>query len=105
MASASITRAESGGVNMTRHLTCIENVERLVDILCEHGCRGNFFIQLNGGARSSKRIRYDHRRETIHITNEIDGSRQVLTSDELMDPSHTNIGTAIRAGAFYHRAP
>lgn len=66
---------------------------------------GEFFIQLNGGARSTKRIRYDHWRETFHVTNEIDGSKQVLTSDELMDSNVTNIGTAIRAGAFYYRDP
>lgn len=90
---------------MDRSSTRIDDVDALVALLCERGCRGTFFIQLNGGARSLKRIRYDHWRETFHVTNEIDGSRQVLTADELMDPQQTNIGTAMRAGAFYHQAP
>ena len=83
----------------------VPDMESLVTILCEQGCRGDFFIQLNGGARSTKRIRYDHWRETFHVTKEIDGSKQVLTSEQLMDPQITNIGTALRAGAFYYRAP
>lgn len=90
---------------MSATFTRVTDVDDMVNILCEHGCRGDFFIQLNGGARSTKRIRYDHWRETFHITNEIDDSKQVLTADQLIDPQITNIGTAIRAGAFYYRAP
>ena len=90
---------------MNTRITLIADAENLVNVLCEQGGRGDFFIQLNGGARSSQRIRYDLCRETFHVTNEIDGSRQVFTAGELMDPSRTNIGTAMRAGAFYHRAP
>lgn len=90
---------------MSTRFTQIKDMDALVNLLGEYGCRGDFFIQLNGGARSSKHIRYDHWRETFHVTNEIDGSKQVLTADELMDSKITNIGAAIRAGAFYHRAP
>jgi hypothetical protein len=90
---------------MSATFTRVPDVDGLVHILCEHGCRGDFFIQLNGGARSVKRIRYDHWRETFHVTNEIDGSKQVLTDEQLTDPQFTDIGPAICAGAFYYRAP
>lgn len=81
----------------------VTSVESLVDILRRQGGRGGFFVQLNGGARSVKRIRYDPRKAVFHVTNEIDGSKQVLTARQLMDPRHTHIGPAIKAGAFYNQ--
>lgn len=90
---------------MSTTFTRVSDLDHLVTILCELGCRGDFFIQLEGGARSTRHICYDHWRETFHVTDGIDGSRQVFTADELMDPKSTNIGQAIRAGAFYHQAP
>ena len=60
-----------------------------------------FFILLNYGAESSKRIGYDRRRRVFKVRNLIDGSRQELTSAKLMDPRHSNIGPAMRGGAFY----
>ena len=38
------------------------------------------------------------------ITNLIDDSEQVLTADELNDASKTNIGAAIKCGAFFAEA-
>lgn len=60
-----------------------------------------FFILLNYGAESSKRIGYDRRRRVFKIRNLIDGSRQELTSAQLMSPKRSHIGPAMRGGAFY----
>ena len=59
------------------------------------------FIALNFGGESSKQIRYDHRRRVFKVRNLIDGSRQELTCAQLMSPKHSNIGPAMRGGAFY----
>lgn len=60
-----------------------------------------FFILLNYGAWSVKRIRYRPRQRVFSIHNEIDGTRQELTCSQLMSPRNSNIGPAMRAGAFY----
>ena len=60
-----------------------------------------FFILLNYGAWSVKRIRYRPRQKVFSIHNEIDGTRQELTCAQLMSPRNSNIGPAMRAGAFY----
>ena len=60
-----------------------------------------FFVLLNFGGESAKQIGYCHRRRVFKIRNLIDGSRQELTCSKLMDPRHSNIGPAMRAGCFY----
>ena len=61
-----------------------------------------FFVSLGGGLfRSSKRIRYDATNKIFHIVNEFDNTRQALTSKQIGLARHTNIGKAIRRGAFY----
>lgn len=60
-----------------------------------------FFIMLNYGTESSKRIGYDRRRRVFKIRNLIDGSRQELTCTQLMSPKRSHIGPAMRGGAFY----
>ena len=60
-----------------------------------------FFILLDYGAWSVKRIRYKPRQKVFSIHNEIDGTRQELTTGQLMSPRNSNIGPAMRAGAFY----
>ena len=60
-----------------------------------------FFILLNYGAWSVKRIRYRPRQRVFSIHNEIDVTRQELTTSQLMSPKHSNIGPAMRAGAFF----
>lgn len=60
-----------------------------------------FFILLNYGAESAKQIAYDHRRRVFKVHNLIDSSRQELTCSQLMSPRHSNIGPAMRGGAFY----
>ena len=59
----------------------------------------DFFILLNGNCRSSKHISWDG--EKFVVLNEIDSSEQELTPEELFDEAHTNIGKAMKAGAFY----
>ena len=60
-----------------------------------------FFILLNYGAWSVKRIRFRPRQRVFSIYNEIDGTRQELTTSQLMSRRHSHIGPAMRAGAFY----
>ncbi len=65
--------------------------------------KGNkkYFIQLNFGARSSKHISRGKTKGTLAITNHIDGTRQILTREQILDESLTNIGKAIAYGAFW----
>ncbi|NLE61974.1 MAG: hypothetical protein GX616_26765 [Planctomycetes bacterium] len=60
-----------------------------------------FFILLNYGGLSSKRIGYDRRKRIFKVRNLIDDSRQELTARQLMSPKHGNIGPAMRGGDFY----
>jgi hypothetical protein len=59
-----------------------------------------FFIALNLGARSSKRITYYPDTNTFDVHNEIDDSyEENLTKEQLL--SETHIGLAIERGAFF----
>ena len=60
-----------------------------------------FFIAVSYAGESSKQIGYDRRRRVFKVRNLIDGSRQELTCSQLMSPKHSNIGPAMRGGAFY----
>jgi hypothetical protein len=55
------------------------------------------FIALNGGLRSSKQISFTN--GEFYITNEIDDSSQVLTTEKLFTES--NIGKAIEKNSLY----
>lgn len=61
----------------------------------------DYFIALNGGFRSSKTICMNDDGESFDVVNEIDGSEQTLSAEELKDRELTNIGYAIEGGAFY----
>lgn len=58
-----------------------------------------FFIALNGGARSSKSIMYHEQKDLFEILNHIENSNQLLTEYELFTES--NIGEAIKKQTFY----
>ena len=59
-----------------------------------------FYILLNGGLRSSKRITYYPDTNTYDVHNEIDDSYQEdLTEEQLIDETH--IVLAIERGALY----
>ena len=58
-----------------------------------------FFIKLNFGLRSTKRIEWDEPSKSFCILNEIDGTHQDLAEEELA--TETNIVKAIEKGAFF----
>ncbi len=58
------------------------------------------FISLMGGmCRSSKSVQYDLRQNVFSVFNDIVGSEDILTVEELYTDS--NIGEAIDKGAFF----
>ncbi len=59
-----------------------------------------FALLLNYGLFSRKTISYDDGSKLFSIWNHIDDSNQELTEAELDDSGKTNIGKAIRKGAF-----
>jgi hypothetical protein len=77
----------------------VKDVDDLKRLITEEN-KHDFFIQLNFGARSSKTMDVDDDGK-FNVVNEIDGSAQKLTSEELFNESLTNIGKAIKYGAFY----
>lgn len=79
--------------------TQVKSTDQLKTILAD-GETKDFFILLNYGLRSSKAISYDGS-STFYVLNEIDGTEQELTEQELMNSDITNIGKAINNGAFY----
>ena len=65
-----------------------------------NGDYSDFFIALNFGARSSKRISFDKESNTFSVINEIDYSYQDdLTEEQLRKETH--IVYAIENGALY----
>ena len=58
-----------------------------------------YFIALNFGLRSSKYITLNG--SNFCVFNEIDGSDDILTDEEIMDERYTNIGAAIKLNAFF----
>lgn len=80
-------------------MTQVKTIEQLKGMI--ENAVHDFFILLNFGARSSKFVDYSPKTGRFSIVNEIDGSEQNLTEEQLMDEEYTNIGKAITAGAFY----
>jgi hypothetical protein len=56
---------------------------------------------LNFGFRSCKYIVYDEYNRLFNITNEIDDTYEELTETQVQDQKITNIGDAIKKGAFF----
>jgi hypothetical protein len=82
-----------------RKITSLEELKKEA-IYNERKGMAEFFIMLNGGLRSSKRIAYYSETNTFDVHNEIDDSYQEdLTEEELL--SDTHIGVAIERGALY----
>jgi hypothetical protein len=79
----------------------IESIEELKkEATNANGDYSDFFIALNFGARSSKRVSYDSENKTFNVINEIDYSYQDdLTEEQLREETH--IVFAIENGAFY----
>lgn len=65
------------------------------------GAEGGEFVIALKGCVSVKRIRWDG--EMFEIENEIDGTVQRLTEEELFRKSETNIGMELAKGNLYYR--
>jgi len=86
-----------------REIRCVDDLKK-VFMFCSDTAQ--FFIQLKGGGRSWKRISPSFKTDRYgepkwDIFNEIDGSMQTLTSNNLFNKSLTNIGWAMVNGSFY----
>lgn len=74
----------------------INSLEELIEAIDSN--HNDFFISF-GIAKSSKNITYND--GIFYIINEIDGSEEELTAEQLFDEEYTNIGKAINGGVFY----
>jgi len=82
-------------IEMPKRITTIQQLKR------ESRKGGEFFILLNGYMRSTKWIRWDDEQKVFHVRNLIDETRQKLTEARIESHDYTNIGLAIRKGAFF----
>ena len=76
----------------------IKNIEELKK---ESVCGADFFILLNHNLKSSKWIIWYEDIKAFIVRNEVDDSEQELTEQQLMSKDYTNIGEAIKKGAFF----
>ena len=84
----------------------IKSLEHLIAILDKSENVREFFILLNGNARSWKTITYADKLDRngnykLEILNEIDDTKQVLSLANMYNEKYTNIGLAIKQGSFY----
>ena len=77
--------------------TKVNNLNHLRELI-QQG-QHHFFIGLTSGIRSSKYIELAG--DQFVVFNEIDGSEDTFTDEEIMDERYTNIGKAISLGRFY----
>lgn len=80
-------------------MTKVTSTEQLREMIAQ-GVH-DFFILLNGNARSSKYMDYSPKNKKYFIVNEIDQTNQTLNEKNLFNRRHTNIGYAIEQGAFF----
>ena len=84
----------------------VTSLEHLKQILEQNdGVCGEFFVQLQVG-RSWKTMSFSDQTDKngnykIWVENQIDGSHQILTENNLFNEKFSNIGTAINNGQFY----
>ena len=76
----------------------VNSIEHLKQLASGEDGEG-FFIRLNGGLKSSKRICWDEESKSWCITNFIDDSHIDIDENQLAE--QTNIVKAIEKGAFY----
>lgn len=77
--------------------TKVNNLNHLRELI-QQG-QHHFFIGLTSGIRSSKYMELAG--DQFVVFNEIDGSEDTFTDEEIMDERYTNIGKAISLGRFY----
>jgi len=70
---------------------CLENIQDLSG----QGLYEYALILGGAGVFSRKTIRYNKKTGKYHIINHIDGTKQTLTSKQIVSPSYTNIGEAM----------
>lgn len=80
-------------------MTKVKNLEHLKDIL--RGGPGEFFIQLNFGVKATKWIGYDTKRYEFWYLDGVTSATEIISGKKLMDPAYTNVGKAMKCGAFY----
>ena len=78
--------------------TPVKSVEELKKLSNVEGGE-EFFILLNHGLKSSKRIKWDEPSKSFCIINEIDDTHEDVTEQGLA--TNTNIVKAIEKGAFF----
>jgi len=77
----------------------IESLDHLIKSIKDG--HTEYFIALAGNCRSSKIVTFNEEAEVFDILNEIDDTFDTLTKEQMMDQNLTNIGDAIKKGAFY----
>ena len=77
----------------------IENIDEL-KVLCSDEQSHDCYIVIAGIIRSSKSI-FMYEDGTFSVINEIDGSEDVFTEEELSNPELSIIGKAIQKGQFH----
>lgn len=78
--------------------TKVSSIDQLFELVEKDN--HEFFISMGFG-RSSKYITLGEEDGTLEILNEIDDTTQVLTAEEIMDETNTNVGIAIKCGTFW----
>ena len=79
----------------------IDSIEELKkETLNANGGYVDFFILLNGNARSSKQVSYNPETNRFSVINEIDFSYQDNLSEKQLE-NKTHIVLAIQSGAFF----
>ena len=71
---------------------------------CNEDPYNEFFMRLNGGCRSTKRIQYWEEHDAWYITHEIDDSEVEYGSTEELIKNEPMIVKAIENNAFYKEA-
>lgn len=84
-----------------KQFTIINSIEELDEAI--DGADGvlECGISLAGGAVYSKKTISKDIKGRYRVENHIDGSKQILTADELFDHDLTNVGQAIEKGALF----
>ena len=86
-------------------VTSLDMLKHILDL--SDGAAATFYVAMNGGAKSYKVISYTDKLDStgkykFRITNEIDGTKQILAGFNLFMPKRSNIGEAINSGALYY---
>jgi len=79
----------------------IKSIKHLISRLDNEGYNEFVIVLGGGGVVSRKEMMYDPADKMFLINNCIDDSEQDLTEKQLLNKNYTNIGVAIKRGAFF----